>query len=285
MRLEGKVAIVTGATAGMGRAAAELFAQEGASVVLCGRRESLGQEIVDVIKGRGGEATFVTADVAKAEDVKKVVDTAVSSYGKLDVLFNNAGIDYSGYGEADKEPEEAWDHVIDVNLKGTFLGIKYAVPEMRKAGGGSIINNSSVNDSQAGAASIHLFLPRFQGRRNGPHQEGRSGLRRREHPGQCSQPRPDSHRNGRHPVGQALRPRHHRDPREIAAHAPYGPPNGCRLCRPLLRLRRVGVRNWRHPDHRRRASGGLPGRRLAKRFGVIIIRSSPERFSSLLTRD
>ena len=157
MRLEGKVAIVTGATAGMGRAAAELFAQEGAKVVLCGRRESLGQEIVEVIKGRGGEAVFVTADVAKAEDVKKVVDTAVSSYGKLDVLFNNAGIDYSGYGEADKEPEEAWDHVIAVNLKGTFLGIKYAVPEMRKAGGGSIINNSSVNDSQAGAASTTSY--------------------------------------------------------------------------------------------------------------------------------
>ena len=153
MRLEGKVAIVTGATAGMGRAAAELFAQEGAKVVLCGRRESLGREIVDVIKGRGGEAVFVTADVAKAEDVKKVVDTAVSSYGKLDVLFNNAGIDYSGYGQADEEPEEAWDHVIDVNLKGTFLGIKYAVPEMRKAGGGSIINNSSVNDSQAGVST------------------------------------------------------------------------------------------------------------------------------------
>ena len=71
MRLEGKVAIVTGATAGMGRAAAELFAQEGAKVVLCGRREPLGQEIVEVIKGRGGDATFVTADVAKAEDVKK----------------------------------------------------------------------------------------------------------------------------------------------------------------------------------------------------------------------
>ncbi len=157
MRLEGKVAIVTGATAGMGRAAAELFAQEGAKVVLCGRREPLGQEIVEVIKGRGGDATFVTADVAKAEDVKKVVDTAVSSYGKLDVLFNNAGIDYSGYGQADEEPEEAWDHVIAVNLKGTFLGIKYAVPEMRKAGGGSIINNSSVNDSQAGAASTTSY--------------------------------------------------------------------------------------------------------------------------------
>lgn len=153
MRLEGKVAIVTGATAGMGRAAAELFAQEGARVVLCGRRESLGQEIVDVIKGRGGEATFVTADVARAEDVQRVVESAVNTYGKLDVLFNNAGIDYSGYSQPDREPEDVWDHVIDVNLKGTFLGIKYAVPEMRKVGGGSIINNSSVNDSQAGIST------------------------------------------------------------------------------------------------------------------------------------
>ena len=153
MRLDGKVAIITGATAGMGRAAAELFAEEGAKVVLCGRREKLGQEIVDVIKGRGEEATFVTADVANAEDVKKVVNAAIETYGKLDVLFNNAGIDYSGYGQTDQEPEDTWDHVIDVNLKGTFLGIKYAVPEMWKAGGGSIINNSSVNDSQAGVST------------------------------------------------------------------------------------------------------------------------------------
>ena len=153
MRLEGKVAIVTGATAGMGRAAAELFAQEGAKVVMCGRRESLGQEIVDVIKGRGGEAIFVQADVSRAEDVQKVVDAAVSSYGKLDVLFNNAGIDSGLVDDPSQESEEDWDRVIDVNLKGTFLGIKYAVPEMRKVGGGSIINNSSVNDSQAGAAS------------------------------------------------------------------------------------------------------------------------------------
>jgi NAD(P)-dependent dehydrogenase (short-subunit alcohol dehydrogenase family) len=154
MRLEGKVAIVTGATAGMGRAAAELFAEEGAKVVMCGRREALGQEIVDLIKSRGGEATFVKADVANAEDVERVVEAAVGAYGKLDILFNNAGIEYSGYRQPDKETEEVWDHVIDVNLKGTFLGIKYAVPEMRKVGGGSIINNSSVNDSQAGVATF-----------------------------------------------------------------------------------------------------------------------------------
>ncbi len=153
MRLEGKVAIVTGATAGMGRAAAELFALEGAKVVMCGRRESLGQEILGVIKGRGGEATFVTADVSKTEDVKRVIKAAVDTYGRLDVLFNNAGIDSGLMDDPTQESEEDWDRVIDVNLKGTFLGIKYAVPEMRKVGGGSIINNSSVNDTQAGVAS------------------------------------------------------------------------------------------------------------------------------------
>ena len=153
MRLEGKVAIVTGATAGMGRAAAELFAEEGAKVVMCGRREEMGQEIVELIKGRGGEATFVTADVSNTEDVKRVIKTAVDTYGKLDVLFNNAGIDSGLMDDPTQESEEDWDRVIDVNLKGTFLCTKYAVLEMRKAGGGSIINNSSVNDSQAGFAA------------------------------------------------------------------------------------------------------------------------------------
>ena len=106
-----------------------------------------------VIKRRGGEAAFVKADVARVEDMKRVVDAAVEIYGRLDVLFNNAGIDSDLMDDPSQESEEDWDRVIDVNLKGTFLGIKYAVPEMRKVGGGSIINNSSVNDSQAGAAS------------------------------------------------------------------------------------------------------------------------------------
>ena len=141
----------------MGRAAAVLFAREGAKVVLCGRREQLGQEVVKSIKDEGGDAVFVTADVAKAEDVKNVVDTAVKTYGRLDVLFNNAGTNVHVEGDPDKEPEDVWDHIIDVNLKGTFLGMKYAVPEMRKVGGGSIVNNSSVNDSQADLVSTSSY--------------------------------------------------------------------------------------------------------------------------------
>ena len=95
--------------------------------------------------------------MAKAEDVKRVVDTAVASYGRLDVLFNNAGINEHASGDPDQEPEEVWVRIIGVNLKGTFLGIKYAVPEMRKVGGGSIINNSSVNDVQGDMVSMSSY--------------------------------------------------------------------------------------------------------------------------------
>ena len=237
MRLKDKVAIVTGATAGMGRAAAELFAQEGAKVVLCGRRESPGQEIVEVIKGRGGEATFVAADVAKAEDVKRVVDTAVSSYGRLDVLFNNAGINEHASGDPDKEPEEIWDHIIGVNLKGTFLGIKYAVPEMRKVGGGSIINNSSVNDVQADMVSMSSYHA-SKGGVTALTKKAAVHARRRQHPGQRGKSRPHSHRDGRHLLGHA-----HPIPKSSPMRKtkqplrPDGPPHGRGLRRPLLRIR------------------------------------------------
>ncbi len=158
LRLEKKVAVITGATSGMGRAAAELFATEGAKVVMLGRRQELGEEIAAGIRSRGGEVTFVRADVSQADEVKGAFDTAVSKYGKLDVLFNNAGINQTTQGRPDEEPEDSWDSIMGVNLKGAFLGIKYAVPEMRKGGGGSIINNTSVLDSKAdetSSASYH----------------------------------------------------------------------------------------------------------------------------------
>lgn len=157
MRLQHKVAVITGSTSGMGRASAILFAREGSKVVMAARRKELGEEIARGIRDKGGDVIFVQADVSKAEDVKNVIKAAVDTYGRLDVLFNNAGINDHVNGRPDQEPEEVWDQIIDVNLKGVFLGIKYAVPEMRKVGGGSIINNSSVNDIQADDMSMSSY--------------------------------------------------------------------------------------------------------------------------------
>ena len=143
MRLEGKVAIVSGAArdTGIGAATARLFACEGAKVVCGDVREDEGKSLEAEIRAAGGEATFVILDVASEESWQQAVETAVSRYGKLDVLVNNAGI--GARGAIDETPLETWDRVMAVNMTGVFLGTKHAIPAMRKAGGGSIINISS----------------------------------------------------------------------------------------------------------------------------------------------
>jgi NAD(P)-dependent dehydrogenase (short-subunit alcohol dehydrogenase family) len=143
MRLKGKVAIITGAGSGLGKAAAQLFAKEGAKVVVAANREKEGEQTVRSIKAASGEAIFVKVDVTTAADVEKAVKTAVNKYGKLDIMFNNAGTPGPGKLIADITEEE-WHRVISVNLTGVFLGTKYAIPEMLKRGGGVIINTSSV---------------------------------------------------------------------------------------------------------------------------------------------
>jgi len=143
-RLDGKVAIITGGGRGMGRAAVILFAKEGARVVVADRvadGEQGGKETVRMVKEAGGEATFVEVDVSKSKDVEKMVKKAVDTYGKLDVLYNNAGICI--YQLLPDSTEENFDRHINVNVKGTWLGMKYAIPEMLKAGGGSVINIAS----------------------------------------------------------------------------------------------------------------------------------------------
>ena len=142
-KLEGRAAIVTGAASGIGRVTAMLLAEEGAAVVVADRDEEHGQDTVREILRRGGTAFFMRTNVCKADDVGAMVRTAVDRYGRLDVLFNNAGIN----GEPAPTAEctlENWERVIGVNLKGVFLGMKYAIPEMLKNGRGSIINNASV---------------------------------------------------------------------------------------------------------------------------------------------
>ena len=142
-RLDGKVALITGAASGIGRSTAILFAKEGAKVMVADNVPSGGQETVKMIEDAGGEASFVETDVTKAADAKRMVKATVDTYGKLDVLFNNAGIIGQPLPTADL-PEEDWDLVVNTDLKSVFLGSKYAIPEMIKAGGVAIVSTSSV---------------------------------------------------------------------------------------------------------------------------------------------
>ncbi|MBC8142159.1 MAG: SDR family oxidoreductase [Armatimonadetes bacterium] len=141
-RMDDKVILVTGATSGIGAATAILLAQEGAKVVVSGRRESEGQAIVKVITDAGGTATFVRADVSQEADVKSLVAQTVATYGRLDGAFNNAGV--SGTFGATVESDEAtWEHIISINLKGVWLSLKHQLPALIASGGGSVVINSS----------------------------------------------------------------------------------------------------------------------------------------------
>ena len=142
-RVEGKVAIVTGAGSGIGRASAMLLAKEGAKTVVVDRNAEAGEETVRMIKEAGGEAIFVKADLSKVEDIRIMVKTAVSTYGKLNILFNNAGL-IAEVAPTAEATEEKFDETIATNLKGAFMGMKYAIPEMLRIGGGSIINIASI---------------------------------------------------------------------------------------------------------------------------------------------
>jgi NAD(P)-dependent dehydrogenase (short-subunit alcohol dehydrogenase family) len=142
-RLDGKVALITGAGNGMGRCAAELFATEGARVVVADFDESLGAATVDAISSAGGEAAFVAVDVADNDQVAAMVQFARDRFGGLHVLYNNAGIFPADDGGVTETPEPTWQRVMDVNLKGVWLGCKHGVPAMIESGGGSIINVAS----------------------------------------------------------------------------------------------------------------------------------------------
>ena len=148
-RLDGKVALISGGARGQGATEARLFATEGAKVVFGDLLDEEGQNVEAEIRASGGEATYIHLDVTREADWVAAVQTAVNRYGKLDILVNNAGITGTqasgGPVSIENATEEAWDRVMAVNAKGVFLGTKYAIPEMRRAGGGSIINISSVS--------------------------------------------------------------------------------------------------------------------------------------------
>ncbi len=143
MRLKDKVALITGAGSGIGRETALLFAAEGAQVVAVDIHTDGAKQVVREIETRGGQAVFVRADVSKAADCEQMVETAERMFGKLNVLFNNAGIMHSDDDNAVSTEESVWDLTMAINLKGVFLGCKYGIPALRRAGGGSIINTAS----------------------------------------------------------------------------------------------------------------------------------------------
>jgi NAD(P)-dependent dehydrogenase (short-subunit alcohol dehydrogenase family) len=156
MRLEGKVAIITGGGSGIGRAAAELFAQEGAKVVVAEYKIDTGQETVQAIKDAGGEALFVEVDVADSAQVQRLVQTTLDAYGTIDILFNNAGVLL--FGTALDTQEEDWRWLMDINLTGTFLCSKAVLPYMIEGGGGSIINMTSSTGAHDAAADAVAYI-------------------------------------------------------------------------------------------------------------------------------
>jgi NAD(P)-dependent dehydrogenase (short-subunit alcohol dehydrogenase family) len=141
VRLSGKVALITGGTSGMGRATASLFAKEGARVALTGRDEKRGREVVEEIRRQERQAIFIRSDVRSMDDCRRALDETVKAFGRLDILFNNAGVFYPN--TVPECSEEEWDLTVDINLKGTYLMSKVALPVMISQKSGVIINNAS----------------------------------------------------------------------------------------------------------------------------------------------
>jgi NAD(P)-dependent dehydrogenase (short-subunit alcohol dehydrogenase family) len=143
-QFEGKVAVITGGSSGIGRATAIAFAAEGARVAIGARRAAESEETIRLIQEKGGEAVFVQTDVAQAAQLQRLVQSAVDRWQRLDFAFNNAGIAGTPFVPIPDYSEEIWDQVIDVNLKGVFLAMKFELPAMVKTGGGAIVNMSSI---------------------------------------------------------------------------------------------------------------------------------------------
>lgn len=153
--LEGKVALITGGTSGIGRETGVLFAKAGAKVVIAGRREQEGQETVDLVRAAGGDGLFLKTDVTKASEVEALVQKTVEKFRRLDIAFNNAGIE-GAWVPIVRQSEQDWDRTIEVNLKGVWLCLKYEIRQMLKqGGGGAIVNMASIMASigSAGAAA------------------------------------------------------------------------------------------------------------------------------------
>ena len=162
MRLQDKVALITGAGSGIGRQAALLFAREGAAVLVVDVNDSGGNETVAMVKQAGGRAGYCRADISKAREAEQMVAAAEREFGKLNVLFNNAGIMHAKDDDAVSTSEEVWDLTLDINAKGVFLGCKYGIPALKRAGGGSVINTASFV-ARMGAATPQIAYTASKG--------------------------------------------------------------------------------------------------------------------------
>jgi len=178
--LRGKVAIVTGGTSGIGRDTAVLFAKAGAKVVVAGRREAEGKETLDLIRAAGGDGLLVKTDVSRAADVRALVQKTVEKFGRLDVAFNNAGIEGS-WSPIAEQSEEDWDSTIDINLKGVWLCLKYEIQQMLKQGGGGVIVNMASVAGFIGSAGAATYCASKHGvmalTKSAALETARSGIR------------------------------------------------------------------------------------------------------------
>lgn len=178
--LHGKVGIVTGGTSGIGRDAAVLFAKAGAKVVVAGRREAEGNETMDMVRAAGGDGLFVKTDVSRAADVHALVQKTVAKFGRLDVAFNNAGVEGS-WASIAEQTEEDWDQTIDINLKGTWLCLKYEIQQMLKQGGGGAIVNMASIAGLIGASGAATYCASKHGvmglTKSAALENARSGIR------------------------------------------------------------------------------------------------------------
>jgi len=162
MRLKDKVALITGAGSGIGRQAALLFSREGAAVLVVDVNDAGGNETVAMVKQAGGRAAYCHADVSKAGDCQSMVAAAEKNFGRLNVLFNNAGIMHAKDDDAISTDEAVWNLTLDINAKGVFLGCKYGIPALRRAGGGSVINTASFV-ARLGAATPQIAYTASKG--------------------------------------------------------------------------------------------------------------------------
>jgi len=217
--LEGKVGLVTGGTSGIGRDTAVLFAKAGAKVVVAGRRELEGNETIELVRAAGGEGLFVKADVSKDSEVVTLIQKAVEKFGRLDIAFNNAGIE-GVWAPIVRQSEEDWDRTIAINLKGVWLCLKYEIRQMlQQSGGGAIVNMASITGliGSAGAAAYSASKHGVIGlTKTAALENAKSGIRvNAVCPGFAETPMtdrifrvPQVHKTvlSRHPIGRLARP-------------------------------------------------------------------------------